>query len=202
MVWDADDSVAVMAPNSSGIVSIAGGRAPFEWTVVGSGFQFSNGSKRITTTGKSIYFAALPLACGTAEITVTDGCSAVVGVVLATIGAWIDQGSSIDCHDTGAPMTEYIDSLYAQVWRSEGRGIRQYESYAKGGYGTTATFTTTGCDDCRALPWHIADRPYSDLTPCGAHPDWWPCVVYTAPATRYVCSHLNDRYWSRWGCGS
>jgi hypothetical protein len=68
-----------------------GGRYPYLWRVNGTGFQFGNGSKKITTSAlaPSVRLSALPLACGMAEITVTDGCTTTTGLIRCTAGKWV-----------------------------------------------------------------------------------------------------------------
>jgi hypothetical protein len=91
LAWDAEVSPEIMTPNNSVIIGVTGGRGPYEWSVVGSGFQFQNGAKKIITAGNRIYLATLPAACGTAFISVTDGCSTAVGTIFATLGSWNDH---------------------------------------------------------------------------------------------------------------
>ena len=93
LVWDTSISPEVMAPNSSAFIGVTGGVGySLEWTVAGHGFRFQNGSTKITTlTGNEAYLAALVGACGTATITVTDGCSTVVGYIRSTAGTWSGQ---------------------------------------------------------------------------------------------------------------
>lgn len=51
LAWDASVSPEVMAPNSAVVIGVTGGgRYPYQWRVVGEGFQFQNGSKQMTTT--------------------------------------------------------------------------------------------------------------------------------------------------------
>lgn len=90
LAWDATISPDVMSPNSAVNIGVTGGgRYPHVWTVVGQGMQFSNGSTRITTTGGVARLSALPTACGTASVTVTDGCSTVTAHIRMTVGQWV-----------------------------------------------------------------------------------------------------------------
>lgn len=69
-----------------------GGKYPYEWSVDGEGFQFQNGAKSIETkpvSGNQVRLSALPIACGVAIITCSDGCSSVVGKIRSTSGAWV-----------------------------------------------------------------------------------------------------------------
>ena len=90
LAWDGDVSPEVMAPNSAVVIGVTGGgKYPYQWSVLGEGIQFQNGAKKITTTGNQVRLSALPLACGMAEITVTDGCTTVVGYIRSTAGKWV-----------------------------------------------------------------------------------------------------------------
>jgi hypothetical protein len=66
---------------------VAGGVAPYIWSVRGQGFTFDGHVMRDAITDTPyIRVHAGPLACGYAPITVTDGCSTVEGSVDATVG--------------------------------------------------------------------------------------------------------------------
>jgi hypothetical protein len=93
LAWDTEISPEVMAPNSAAVIAVTGGgRYSYQWRVIGSGFQFSNGSKKITTNWPTARLSALPLACGTARIEVTDGCTIVAAYIRCTAGRWAPIG--------------------------------------------------------------------------------------------------------------
>jgi hypothetical protein len=93
LVWDESVSPEVMAPSSAEIIGVTGGRPPYTWDVEGTGFQFSNGRQTIETDAATVRLSALTSACGPAMITVTDGCSEVIGWILCTAGEWELVGS-------------------------------------------------------------------------------------------------------------
>nr|WP_321465168.1 hypothetical protein [uncultured Desulfobulbus sp.] len=89
LVWDSSVSPEVMAPNSAAVIGVTGGgKYSYRWSVSGSGFQFANGAKAIETTGNQVRLSALVGACGSAVVTVTDGCSTVTGYLRCTAGRW------------------------------------------------------------------------------------------------------------------
>ena len=89
LVWDTSVSPEVMAPNSAVVIGVTGGgKYPYRWEVDGHGFQFQNGSRSIETTGNQVRLSALVTACGTAVVTVTDGCTSCVGDIRCTAGKW------------------------------------------------------------------------------------------------------------------
>lgn len=98
LAWDASVSPEVMAPNSSAIFGVTGGRPPFLWMVSGGlmiddqmdghGFYFANGSNHVYTEGRQLYVVTSPSACGSVTLTVEDGCSTATGSVRCTQGRW------------------------------------------------------------------------------------------------------------------
>lgn len=89
LAWDSAVSPDVISPNSAVVIGVTGGgKYPYQWTISGKGFQFQNGSRSIETTGNQVRLSALVVACGTAFVTVTDGCSTAHGVIRCTSGKW------------------------------------------------------------------------------------------------------------------
>ena len=104
LAWDASVSPEVMAPNSSAIFGVTGGRPPFRWSlsggllindqpVGGKGFYFANGSTQVYTQGRQLYVVTSADACGSVTLTVEDGCSSTSGGVRCTQGRWVLLGS-------------------------------------------------------------------------------------------------------------
>jgi hypothetical protein len=90
IVWDTATSPTTVAPNSSNLLAVTGGRAPYTWTVSGYRFQFTaNQATTIVTAQPWVYLSALTLSCGTATITVDDGCSTVTAGIRSTAGKWL-----------------------------------------------------------------------------------------------------------------
>ncbi|KKR35962.1 MAG: hypothetical protein UT69_C0038G0004 [Candidatus Yanofskybacteria bacterium GW2011_GWE1_40_10] len=94
IVWDSDNSVEVLADNTSGIVAVTGGVPPYHWSVRGQGFALNaQGNLRDGFTDTPyVRIYATHLACGFASIEVTDGCSVVNGGVRSTNGEWVQIG--------------------------------------------------------------------------------------------------------------
>jgi hypothetical protein len=89
LAWDTSISPEVMSPNSAVAIAVTGGRFPLAWEVNGVGFQFqATGSREAISVGRSVMLSALPIACGTATITVSDGCSTIIAYIRCTSGAW------------------------------------------------------------------------------------------------------------------
>jgi len=89
IVWDSENSVEVLAPGTNGWVFVVGGTAPYHWSVQGIDFTFDGHSLRNADTSVPfIKIYAGPLACGSAPIEVTDGCSIASGWIRATVGRW------------------------------------------------------------------------------------------------------------------
>jgi len=89
LVWDTDNSAEVIADNSSGIVRVTGGKLPLTVSVRGNGFWLDGArSIRDGIVDGQIIRIYTSDACGVCEITISDGCSDVVGGVRATNGQW------------------------------------------------------------------------------------------------------------------
>ena len=103
LAWDASVSPEVMAPNSSAVFGVTGGRPPFRWTISdglmidgqmdGNGFSFANGSNQVYTEGRQLYVVTSADACGSVTLTVEDGCSTATGGIRCTSGRWVMLGS-------------------------------------------------------------------------------------------------------------
>jgi len=131
LVWDTSVSPETMTPNSSVIIGVTGGgKYPYIWEVSGYGFQFQNGSTKMITTGNQVRISALPIACGSARITVTDGCTTVVTDIRCTAGQWVARGDlfhpqtlvDLDalgiylCSSYGYPASPYNSVLQGRWW--------------------------------------------------------------------------------------
>jgi len=78
-------------PNSSGFIYFSGGRSPYTLSVRGHDFYFENGLQEITIESRFGTFARVYTgeeACGGSIITVSDGCTSVVGYIRTTVGSW------------------------------------------------------------------------------------------------------------------
>jgi len=115
LIWDTSVSPEVVAPNSSVVIGVTGGgKYPYRWSVVGTGFWFQNGSKGIETDGPQVRLVASSGACGSAIITVTDGCTACVGLVRSTSGKWTDTCYVLQIEATGPhAVTVYREAIIA-----------------------------------------------------------------------------------------
>lgn len=213
LVWNTSVSPEVMPPNSSAIIGIAGGRPPYTWTVNGEGFQFSTGSTEIITSSLLVRLSALPLACGTAEITVTDGCSTVVGIVRSTAGGWTLRGSfhTLSWYKNLGLVDDCVDSFYTVDTDIPATQIsgRWAMSYADDGPATDNRMMVAGtgayCADriitgetvvdpiAGAIHW-VACVDSFWLYPLGSSPNWVrPFMVVPGVGSNYM--HIYE-----WTC--
>ena len=90
LVWDTDTSPETMPPSTRVLVAVlGGGRFPVTWTVRGRGFWLDPAhTTRSVIAGSQVWLYADADACGCCDITATDGCTLVQGVVRCTVGRW------------------------------------------------------------------------------------------------------------------
>lgn len=90
LVWDYEESVDVMAPESRGVIVVTGGRMPRTVKVRGKGFYLDAAftQRDGLVSSESFYLYTSDEACGIAYITVIDGCSSVLGAVRSTQGVY------------------------------------------------------------------------------------------------------------------
>lgn len=90
LAFDAENSVDVIADNSYGIVTVTGGKLPLNVSVRGSGFWLdAAGTFRDGTVAGRTFAIHTKDACGSAEVTVSDGCSVVEKIIMTTEGQWV-----------------------------------------------------------------------------------------------------------------
>lgn len=88
---DADRSVSVLAPGTSGNVYFTGGRFPVLVKLRGNGFTLDGYNQRdgwVDGPNRGFTVYAHESACGFAPITLSDGCSVADGGVRSTAGRW------------------------------------------------------------------------------------------------------------------
>lgn len=152
LVWDTSVSPEVMSPNSAVIIGVTGG-VPFSltWEVSGHGFQFQNGSTKITSgpTQQRIRLSALPIACGSAVITVSDGCSTATGFIRSTSGRWLrDYDLTDTCPVSGeVAVATGIDRDFVLTLVSGQYKIEQTWGYTRA---TTGGSTPRTCEQMYA----------------------------------------------------
>lgn len=140
IVWDDDNSAEIIADNSYGYVSVTGGGPLLTWTIRGNGFGIWGNKRTYTTTSRNISVSTED-ACGTAIITVTDGCSSVIGYVRSTDGNWTVVSS--ECPGIGLVVTELIGHSwgYGYAYITNKRRVKQWLSVEVKNYGTCCTST-------------------------------------------------------------
>jgi hypothetical protein len=92
LLWDPANPEEI-GENSSVNISVIGGVSPYQWSVSGTGFWLSSDQ----TEGLSNTLNADDIACGSAEIKVTDGFGdIVIGYVRCLSGKWVSLGNDCD----------------------------------------------------------------------------------------------------------
>jgi len=135
LAWDAENSVEVLADNTSGIVAVTGGAAPYFWSVRGQGFTFDGYNLRDAVTDVPyIMVYTAPFSCGTATIEVTDGCTVVTGWVRSTSGEWIsdpypDYASCVCGPDDDWDIVHMFGSAYLHTCQKGGRKQSQQSNF-------------------------------------------------------------------------
>ncbi len=111
LVYDNTSSVSVLAPETDGVVYAVGGKSPYIWRVRGNGFSFDGYNDRnVQTELPWVRVYAHESACGTAPITVTDGCTTAAGAVRSTEGRWVGDCYAYSLSDWGTTYRQgYVD---------------------------------------------------------------------------------------------
>lgn len=124
MVYDTDNSVSVLAPGTSGTVAVIGGKLPVLVKVRGNGFSLDGYNTRDAWSySRTIRIYAHDFACGTAPITLDDGCTVAQGSVRSTQGQWVGGCYTYSWRDVGY----HYDRNYVYVPIKE--GCRYYHAY-------------------------------------------------------------------------
>lgn len=90
LVYDTDNSVSVLSPGTRGVVEFTGGKLPVLVQIMGNGFSLDGyNTREAWAYSRSFYVYAHEFACGTAPITLDDGCSTAQGSVRSTQGQWL-----------------------------------------------------------------------------------------------------------------
>jgi len=118
-------------------VSVLGGRAPYSWSVSGSGFSLTESQ----TQGLSNTLYADNTACGSAFITVTDVRGAVEGSVrIPAHGQWVFKGDYCGLSGSGPNAMGWIEFIQG------GKKQRQY-TFNNCECGLSGSKTVAECDD-------------------------------------------------------
>lgn len=113
IVWDTENSATTIADNSYGWCAVSGGRPPFLVSVRGSGF-FANDKRtvrEVVIPGWTFHIFTGD-ACGTAIVTVSDGCSTVQHAVFSTNGSWqhdYAEEAAFNANPVYLGAADYID---------------------------------------------------------------------------------------------
>ncbi len=93
--WDEDESVDFIADESHGRVTVTGGLSPYKWTSHSAGafFDSARSRKTVYTSSPSVQVHLSDEACGTIQITVTDGCTSLDREIRTEDGHWETIGS-------------------------------------------------------------------------------------------------------------
>lgn len=98
IVFDLNLTVSAVSPASGGQLVASGGSPPYTWTVTGEGFYLNRARtlKQITSNFPQASLFTNELACGTALIRVTDGCTEPTVRVTSTTGQFVLQPIGTD----------------------------------------------------------------------------------------------------------
>ena len=117
LAWS-EDNPETIAPESSVSVSVSGDKAPYTWSVSGTGFWFDAGYTLTTIQGSaSVTLYADETACGAATITATGGCGGfVTGHVLCTVGLWSDWTYTCGSWSIGTYSNTCCNLVQGKTW--------------------------------------------------------------------------------------
>lgn len=182
--WDTDLSAETIARNNSASVYITGGELPYNWEVAGTGFTLANSF----TLGVVNTLYADGSACGSATITVTDGCGTeVTGIVRNTdAGYWNNKSSGCGLADDGdvSYVRKKILALMTATIDATTGGQRQRTIYTirTSGAWNPGNFPTSG--ECDA---HRAGYDCGSMTTCAPQPAsiYWSGI---RQGTYYLCA--------------
>lgn len=208
--WDYGNSIEVIAPSSSGTITVELGTPPYTWSVTGIGYSLlfsttEDGINTLITDGT---------ACGSAEITVRDSCNfVIIGYVRSTIGAWAihSSGTSVitgefDHFHKGISQDGFLGTRYYVIKDKYKQmttvvqafacclaifcgGIRYYRAcgdiYSMGLLGVN----NSGCDSRKSCTERVSDVNLMDNFP---YVDNWYREV---PALFYICDIEQDDYY-------
>lgn len=87
--WDTEASIIILAPSSSGVVAVGGGKGEYTWTLSGNDVSFAGGRRTIKTSEDYVWLYSGASFCGSADVVVVDACGQQVqAVVRSTAGKW------------------------------------------------------------------------------------------------------------------
>ena len=112
IVWDSDNSVEVLADNTSGLVFVIGGVAPYYWSIRGQGMTFDNWDMREAITDVPYIRVFARDACGWCPIEVTDTCSISKYGIRSANGNWYEVASDYYPNCLPKPPELFICNSY------------------------------------------------------------------------------------------
>jgi hypothetical protein len=205
LAWSRLNSIPVIAPGKSGWVAVTGGHAPYHWVVGGTGFTLGKSHKReVYTDYPVVLINAEPSSCGSAPVTVDDGCTQTTGYVRSTLGKWFETNLSscpwslpAEGNCSGVTVFSGIDGKYKVNQYSQQLWIK--------GDGTTHTY----CNTCNPTSprfvgscfdgWHNqcgnCSKNYLDGQNCYIEPHY--CTYYNQLGS-YCFDHHKTIY--EWIC--
>jgi len=172
LAWS-DGNPETIAPDSWVTVAVSGDKAPYSWSVSGTGFWFDAGHTitSMENAGTSVDLYADETACGSATISVTGGCQSVTGYVRCTAGRWGDW--IIICDTGGECFPQHICDVVIG-------DCNKYSCWA-----CVPIAHACGCDsdaNCDLPPYH-PDCDYSCFCNCGP------------PEGKVGVGLVQERYW-------
>lgn len=197
IVWDDENSVEVMSPDSYGGVVVTGGKSPYTWSIRGKGFAFSDDGtiRDAVTEGSTITVFALSDACGSANIYVTDGCSSAGGAIRSTDGQWVAQPSPGD--NCPSISGEVVYDAQHGTWTVISGAYKFIQSSSL----TYASLTEQDCDLCTP----VQDQTIScipgwedDVGVCIKIADY--CTLHGTCPGNWLWCYRHQKYLYKWDC--
>ena len=179
LTWDHETSGEVVAPGGTVSVAIVGGgKYAYTWLVEGRGFHFGEHRKRLKdVSARTVTLFADPDACGSATITVTDGCSTTAGDVRCTAGRWARRGSFVPVRLYMPTGEELFDAAACGLHQGV---LAAGQVYTDPGYGTPEVLGRWALTREKGTPGDL----YADLlASTGNSVMYFDCIVCASPGS-------------------
>ena len=200
--WDEDSNPETIGPDSGRPIYVSNGQPPYTWTVMDAEFSLA---AEETQEPENVLYASAD-ACGTAQITVIDGCDEEVsGDVRCTAGEWLYIDRT--CQVGGRHQEEISPSIFQRIEGGKKNTQRYYSprncSFDVGG--RCSCFQDKAAKSCyNFIPEVIPElcitaeclEIMSDIL--YANGPWYCC--YRSDGKRCFNISVYDPYYYEWSC--
>lgn len=198
LAWETDlVETTSVAPSSSVVIFVTGGKLPLQISVGGKGFWLDadHNLRNGVVNSRAITIYTDEDACGSAQISVTDGCTSVTETILSTSGKWVYL-ETLPCKGIGSHPHIGVVQGHEESWcykcgiyKTKGLMYSQrYNGYSSGNWSREKPecpdVTTEMCDTI-ILPW-------SDEW-CGVLPGFGSCSGNQPPT--YYTPRYTYPFW-------